>query len=165
MKKSILALALFSLSFLVGCDTATSNGNVLSDGSFPTGKWYAKPESEDEDGYLINEFYCFDSQGKTHMVWHETDGENYDASWHQGSYVISGSSISIDYTDKVEYSGESDLKTFEGLESESMGDDEFGFTANYSVGTNTLTLSLGNLSEVLYLASSLPDYVQSVACK
>lgn len=165
MKKSIAALSLLFLLTLVGCDTATSSGNALSEGEFPTGKWFAKPESVDKYGYLINEYNCFDSQGKAHMVWHETDGEYYDAEWQQGTYVISGSSISIDYTDKVDYSGERDLKTFVGLESESMGDDEYGFTANYSVGTNTLTLSLGTMSEVLYLASSLPDYVQSVTCK
>lgn len=157
VRTALLSAALIPL---VACNSDDESANDL-----PTGKWLSAPSETDEDGLVTTSYLCFSSDGKAYDVELEDDDGEYYIRLYHGTYSVSGTTVSINNTDKTKYVGTelpTDLST---LPVESMGDDTFAYSASFAVDGDKVTLSLMGVSVEKTPVATVPAYMAGISCK
>lgn len=156
-RTALLAAALLSL---VACNSDDETANDL-----PKGQWLSAGTETDEEGLVTTNYACFGNDGITHSVELEDDAGDLYLAWTLGSYSVSGSELSVNFTEKVDYSGSVLPADLTKLPSESMGEDIDSFTAQYSTTGDKLTLEFMGMSTTMAPVATVPAYMAGISCK
>lgn len=154
---ALLAAALISL---VACNSDEETANDL-----PKGQWFSAGSETDPDGMVNTSYVCFANNGVSHSVNLEAETLHYEANWSRGPYSVSGSKLSVSYTEKIEYSGSVMTSDLSKGEMEPMGDDEVFFTAEYAVAGDTLTVTFKSFETKMLPVAKVPAYMAGISCK
>ncbi len=165
--RSMLLGASSLVVLLAGCDAADSVKDAVSGDDLPTGQWLSSPSEEDEDGLVSTKYLCLTDGGAAYQVHEDVDGSgllpNYDLAIYQGTYAKAAGTLSLAFTTRAIYDGETIPTSPSDFDFETLGTDAINVATAYSVSNDSLVL--GDNAAVYYPADDQPAYLSLYPCK